>query len=474
MTKQSSLVGLLCFGHFLQPLKAQPSLVLTPATALSGSQGSLTLTLSSPAGSGPASLQWTFTYPVGITGFGISAGPALLAAGKTLNCAGNAAAYTCLASGTNSIAIPNGVIGTVSFMPNGIASVPVLVQNPIAASSTGSSLTISGAGASFNSLGVSNLNCATAVNGDTCTVTLSAKAPAGGVVVQLSSGSPSLLVPSSITIPAASTSASFAALAFPVGIVQGVPVTASLASSSITATVALSPPYPTAFQIQGNPTEVSGVRNGSTVTPEISPAGLAGSVVINGTGSVNFAPDNAGNGVYFLSCCTNNNTAYYRFTGAAIGQIFNPNQGQISFTLESRYSFAQRQTNAWTPRYAFDVRDGNGVHLFFFLTQVYSGYLQFTYMAGGLPQFYFVPQGTEDALFGVGSDLQVTLAWSPSAVKLYLNGVVVKTTPSAPIPANWTATSNFDLGAFEYLSFSGYEVSDDAIKNFTVDAPDSH
>jgi hypothetical protein len=353
-------------------------------------------------------------------------------------------------------------------------SVPILVQNPIAASSTGSSLTILGAGASFNSLGVSSLNCAATANGDTCTVALSTTAPAGGVVIQLSSGSPSLLVPPSITIPAASTSASFTAVAFPVGIIQGVPITASLASSSITANVPLSPPYPTAFQIQGNPTEVSGVRNGSNVTPEISPAGLAGTVVINGTGSVNFAPDSSGNGVYFLGCCTNYNTAYYRFTGAAIGQIFNPNQGQISFTLGSRYSFAQRQANASTPRYAFDVRDGNGIHLFFFLTQVYSGYLQFTYMAGGLPQFYSVPRGTEDTLFGIGANLQVTLAWSPTALKLYLNGVVVKTTPSAPTLANWTAASNFDLGAFEYLNFSGYEVSDDAIKNFTVDAPASH
>lgn len=438
MTKQSSFVGLLCFCQFLQPSRAQ-SLILKPASALSGAQGSLTLTLTSPAGSAPASLQWTFTYPVGVTGFGISVGPALAAAGKSLNCFGGAAAYTCLATGTNSNAIPNGVVGTVSFTPNEIASVSVAIQNPIAASSTGSSLTISGTGAIFSSISVSSLNCAAASIGDTCTVTLSSKAPIGGVVVQLSSGSSSLSVPPSITIPAASTSASFAAIAFPVGVGLNVPITASLASSSATATLSLSPPYPTAFQIQGNPTEVSGVRNGSNITPEISPTGLAGSVVINGNGSVNFAPDSAGNGVYFLNCCTNYNTAYYKFTGAAIGRIFNPGQGQISFTLESRYSFAQRQANAWTPRFAFDVRDGNGIHLFFFLTQVYSGYLQFTYMAGGLPQFYFVPQGTEDDLFGIGTDLQVTLAWNPTALKLYLNGVAVKTTPSAPILANWTA-----------------------------------
>jgi len=60
--------------------------------------------------------------------------------------------------------------------------------------------------------------------------------------------------------------------------------------------------------------------------------------------------------------------AYYKFTGAAVGSIFNPSQGQVSFYLQSRYSFAQRQAIASSPRYAFDVRDGNG-HLFYFLTE---------------------------------------------------------------------------------------------------------
>jgi hypothetical protein len=104
-----------------------------------------------------------------------------------------------------------------------------------------------------------------------------------------------------------------------VGIAQNVPITASLGSSSATATVSLSPPYPTAFQIQGNAAEVSGVRNGSNVTPEISPAGLAGSVVVN-AGSVNFAPDNAGNGVYFLNCCKNYDNAYYQVHRRRAGQ----------------------------------------------------------------------------------------------------------------------------------------------------------
>ena len=150
--------------------------------------------------------------------------------------------------------------------------------------------------------------------------------------------------------------------------------------------------------------------------------------------------------------------------------IFNINEGQISFALQSRYSFAQRQASASSPRTAFDVRDGNGTHLFYFVTQVNSGNLQFSYMAGGSAQFYFVPKGTEDKLFGSGATLRVTLAWNPSSLKLYLNGVVVKTTASSLLAATWASTSNFDLGAFEYLNFGGYLVSDDAIGDFTVNA----
>jgi hypothetical protein len=471
MTKLSCFAGLFCFCQFVQPLRAQSFLLLSPASALPGTSASLSLTLSSPAGSAPVALQWTFAYPAGVTGFSILAGPALLAAGKSLNCAGSASAYTCIATGLNSNIIANGVVGTISFNSNELDSVSVAIPNVIAASSTGLSLAISGAGAVFNAIGVSSLQCAGPAGRPTCNVTLSGGAPAGGAVIQLSSGSPALSVPPSVTVPAAATSASFTAIAFPVGTTQNIPVTASLGSSSVTTTVSLLPPYPPVFQIQGKPTEVTGVRNGSTVTPEIAPGGLTGSVVVNGTGSVNFTSAQTGGGLYFLNCCTNSNNAYYKFTGAALGSIFNTNEGQISFTLQSRYSFAQRQASAASPRYAFDVRDGNGTHLFYFLTQVTSGHLYFTYDIGGSGQNYWAPSGTEDTLFGSGVTLAVTLSWGSGSLNLYLNGALVKSTAYSAPAANWTSASNFDLGAYEYLNLNGYGVLDDVIEGFTVDAP---
>ena len=224
------------------------------------------------------------------------------------------------------------------------------------------------------------------------------------------------------------------------------------------------------LQLHADATEVSGVTNGSVVTPSIAPAGFTGKVVVHGSGSVNFTPAEVGNGVYFLTCCANTNNAYYNFAGTTVGNIFNVNQGQISFYLKSRYSFAQRQASAARPRYAFDVRDGNGTHEFYFLTQISSGYLQFTYRVGGGAQFYYVPKGTEDMLFGSGVTLQVKIAWKGSTAELYLNNALVKSTVYTVPTPNWTAASSFDLGAYEYLTYGGYYVSDEVIDEFTVAA----
>ncbi len=224
----------------------------------------------------------------------------------------------------------------------------------------------------------------------------------------------------------------------------------------------------TLLQIQGNASEVSGTSTGSIVTPGTAPSGFSGTVVANGSGSVNFA--GGGNGVYFLNCCVNSNNAYYKFTGATVGNIFNIGQGQVSFTLTSRYSFAQRQANAAAPRYAFDVRDSNvNNHLFYLLTEVSYGYLVFSYRtAGGTAQFYYVPKGTEDTLFGNGVNLNVALSWNGTTSYLYLNGILAQSTPYTAAVPNWTAASNFDLGAYEYATYGGYNTSDDLISEFTV------
>jgi hypothetical protein len=221
---------------------------------------------------------------------------------------------------------------------------------------------------------------------------------------------------------------------------------------------------PTLLYINGDSTEVSSVQNGGIVTPSMGPAGLTGKVVVNGTGSVHFS---TGGGVYFLTCCTNTNNALYRFTGASLNNIFNAPVGQISFTLQSRYSFAQRQTTAASPRYAFDVLDSGNANNFFFMTQVASGRLSLNYQIAGVTGYYFVPAGTEDKLFGSGISLNVMLQWDGSSIRLFLNGVVVKTTAYVPQPGT---SFTFDLGANEYGLQGGFNSSDDYIRGFAVTA----
>ena len=113
------------------------------------------------------------------------------------------------------------------------------------------------------------------------------------------------------------------------------------------------------LQLHSDASEVSGVTNGSIVTPAIAPAGFTGKVVVTPGGSVNFAPAQPGNGVYFLQCCGNSANAYYKFSGTTVGSIFNVNQGQISFYLKSRQSFAQRLASGTSYRQVLDVRDAN-------------------------------------------------------------------------------------------------------------------
>ena len=329
-----------------------------------------------------------------------------------------------------------------------------------------------------SSVSVSSVQCSpSALSGGSaasCTVTLSQAAPVGGTTVALASSSGALVVPASVSVPSGALSAGFTATAGTILASQSASVTATTVSGSCSTAISLAGPVSalvSVLQLHADSTEVAGVSNGSLVTPGIGPAGFTGKVVVQGTGSVNFTPAAVGNGVYFLNCCSNTNMAYYKFTGAPVGNIFNMSQGQVSFYLKSRYSFAQRTASAAGQRYAFDVRDGNGTHLFTFLTQVSSGSLLFDYTVAGNPGYYYVPQGTEDALFGAGVVLPVSMTWDGACVKLYLNNALVKTITYTPLAANWTAASNFDLGAYEYQTFGGYDSEDDIIDEFTVSAP---
>jgi hypothetical protein len=96
-------------------------------------------------------------------------------------------------------------------------------------------VTLSGTGTSVTAT-VSRLSCAsTAITGsmaDSCTITLSGTAPAGGVSVALASNSGSVTVPSSVNVPATANSASFTANVAAVTTAQSATLTATTGSTA--------------------------------------------------------------------------------------------------------------------------------------------------------------------------------------------------------------------------------------------------
>ena len=227
------------------------ALALTSTSVAPGAAVSLNLTLS--GGSAPAGLQWTLMPPAGgLSGVTIAAGPALAAAGKALQCSTAGGTYTCLASGLNTTQIRDGVValvsGTASTMP---ANITIGLDHTVAASPAGKSVASTGAAGTIliqAPISLSQLSCVPSSlvtpSSSTCTVTLSAAAPAGGTAVALSSDNVNLAVTSSVAVPAGANSADFNANASTVSISQNATVTAMLSGTSRNAVIALAPPAP--------------------------------------------------------------------------------------------------------------------------------------------------------------------------------------------------------------------------------------
>ena len=103
----------LILGAVCSPTPAQDSrLVLSSESTVPG--GTVALTLSLEASAPIAGLQWTFVYsPAQIAALSVTAGPAVLAADKSISCAASPGVHTCLATGLNANSISSGVIATV-------------------------------------------------------------------------------------------------------------------------------------------------------------------------------------------------------------------------------------------------------------------------------------------------------------------------------------------------------------------------
>jgi uncharacterized protein (TIGR03437 family) len=169
------------------------------------------------SGSPPSTLQWTFTYPAAnVIAISATTGAASTAASKAVQCWG-AGTYTCVASGANGASFSNGMVAVVNLtMAAGLTTTAIGITNAFAALPLGYSAGLSTSGGVVTGGAwptVSSLSCTQAILGNsgssTCTVRLSASAPAGGASVSLSNSNATLSAPTSVTVAAGATSATF-------------------------------------------------------------------------------------------------------------------------------------------------------------------------------------------------------------------------------------------------------------------------
>jgi hypothetical protein len=111
----------------------------------------------------------------------------------------------------------------------------------------------------------------------TGTVSLTAAAPAGGIVVDLSSGDPAAAVPATVTVNADATSGNFTVTTSPVGSTTTAAITATYDGATKTATLAIKPPVLSSLTL--NPSTVYGGST-STGTVRLSGAAPYGGIVV--------------------------------------------------------------------------------------------------------------------------------------------------------------------------------------------------
>ncbi len=364
---------------------------------------------------------------------------------------------------------------SVTFDPQATGSRSASVTIADNAAGSPQSTPLSGTGVA-GALGVSSLVCTptTVVSGSasSCTVTLTGAPSSTTAVTLTSSNTSAFTVPATVNVLASQTTATFSATAATVTSNQTSVITASLNSTSAMVTLTAQPAATSTFYLRGNNTEILGTTNGSSVVPTNAPTGFTGSVVVRGTGSVAFSPVVNGDGVVFEGVSSpNTNTAFLSFSGAQVGNVFNVNQGNLTFYVKSSYSFAQRQAlGSSNFREVFDVYDSTG-ELFYFESLTSGGRLIFQYKTGSRSSsgYYYVPVGQEDAVFGLGVVAQFQLKWNGSTNVLYLNGAQVATFAYTPATPNWGAASNFTIGGTGVpLYGGGYYKCDDPIAEFQM------
>jgi hypothetical protein len=228
-----------------------------------------------PGVSVPPVLSSLAVSPVSVTGGGTATGTATLstaapAGGAQVTLSSNSGA----ASVPSSVTIPAGATSATFSVTTGAVGAPASVT--ISGSYGGATRTalLAVTPAVISSLGMSPAST-TGGNPASGTVTLSGPAPAGGAQVALSSNSPAVSVPASVTVAAGAASASFNAATSPVATPTAVTISGAYGGATQTGSLTVVPPAVAALSLS-----LGSVTGGSPVTGTVmldgpAPAGGA-------------------------------------------------------------------------------------------------------------------------------------------------------------------------------------------------------
>ena len=242
----------------VSPSQAGPvlaGLTVTPTAVAGLTTATATVTLSAPAPAGGAAVYFTHTS--------LAVSQDLLGINVIVPAGATSASFTV---GTYKVSAT--MVAGLSATYGGVTQTTMLTVNPTSAP------TLSGL----------SLNPASVTGGtsSTATVTLSAPAPSGGIVVTLASNNTTAAtVPASVTVAAGATSANFTVTTKAVTTSTAVAISATTGGVTRSATLTVNPTS-TAATVSGvtlNPTSVTGGTS-STATVTLSAAAPAGGMVV--------------------------------------------------------------------------------------------------------------------------------------------------------------------------------------------------
>jgi uncharacterized repeat protein (TIGR03803 family) len=245
------------------PVSTPVNVLITASFQGGYSQASVTITT--------ASISSVTLSPTSVAGGNPSTGTVTL--GGTAPSGGitvNLSSSTASAKVPSSVTINGGATSaTFTVMTTGVASqvsATITASAPSAGSAKGT-LTITPA-----ILSVLGLNPTSVAGGNTSTgtIVLSGQAPSGGLAISVSSSSADATVPSTVTVPAGSSTTIFMVKTSAVTSTVSATITAKLGSANKTATLTITPPALSSVTL--NPTTVVG---GSSSTGTVTLSGLA-------------------------------------------------------------------------------------------------------------------------------------------------------------------------------------------------------